>query len=208
MKKLLFLCILIFCAQLFAKDSIQFHLASFPSHADVYIGERPSSFVSKASYETPTKILLEPHSSSIFITLFKENYRDTTIQVHIKANENNEAFLMVMLQSETNETQLAKQSKILNKRKKKKWAKRLFWATVPASILSISQFFIFNYHTHQVEQYSEKIDRTLIRNHPDFKGYVKKTKHHTHHAKNFRTATLLSSGGTLLLLGAGITFSF
>ena len=68
-----------------AEDSTRtLTVSTWPSHADLYLGGRPSSFTKDADFETPARIDVPADSSTLRVTLFKPDYTDTTIDIHLK----------------------------------------------------------------------------------------------------------------------------
>lgn len=206
MKKILIFCLLLLTS-LFAEESIQLHLSSWPLNADVYIDARPNSFSQNPKYETPVTISLPQDSSQVLITLFKKDYADSSINVKLIPNKQ-DVFLNVMLKQEYNEKVLQQQKEDLQKRAKKNYGKLSFLAAIPASVATIVNAVILQYHIQKAEDLSDEIDKTLIRQNNHFKSLKDDFQHHTHHATNFKRGTLISAGVTSLFLIIGCTLSF
>ena len=207
MKKVL-LIFLFFSASLFAEDSIQFQLSSFPPHADIYLGSRPSSFVQRPLYSTPATIRLPLDSTQVLVTLFKKDYADTTIDIKLSPNEKGEAFITIMLKQELNEKILEQQKKDLFRRAKKDYGKKVLLGTIPASVATIINVLILQYHIRQAEEISQEIEETIIRQNDHFNSLKDEFRHHKHHAENFKRGTVISAAATSLFLIVGCTLSF
>lgn len=207
MRLLLISCLFVF-SSLYAKDSLQVHFSSWPAHADIYIGSRPTSFSKKASFSTPATIKLAQDTPSVTITLFKANYADTTLDVKIIPNINNEAFLFVLLSEELNEKKLNIQKRELAARTRRTYGQKLLWCTIPAAVATIVNGFILQHHINEANATSKKVDRILIRQTDEFKSLKNDSRHHTHLAENFKNGTLFSAGATALFLVVGFTLSF
>lgn len=199
---------LLFSSLLFAEDSIQFQLSSFPPHADIYLGSPPNSFSQKAPFSTPATIRLPVDSTQVLVTLFKKDYSDTTIDIKLIPNERGEAFLTIMLKQELNESILEQQKKDLFRRAKREYGHMILLGTIPASVATIINALIMQYHISEAEARSTEIDKNLIRQNEHFKSLKDDFHHHRHHAQNFKRGTLISAVATSLFLIVGCTLSF
>lgn len=206
--RLFFLFSLFLLTSIYAKDSVQVHFSSWPAHADIYMGPRPASFSKKASTSTPTTIRLPQDSSFVTITLFKPNYTDTTLEVKVVPNLNNEAFLFVLLSEESNENKLNTQKRDIAARARRSYGQKILWCAIPATLATIVNGIVLQYHINEANAISKKIDRTLIRQTGDFNSLKNDFRHHTHLAENFKRGTFISAGATALFLVVGFTLSF
>lgn len=208
----LFLCFFILSvSNLFAEEfqdsTFNLHVSSFPTHAELYIGERPSSFEIPGSLKTPVTLQIPSDSLWIRLTLFKTEFSDTTLDVSFKQKKGNQ-YLMIMLSPETNPFLLEKQQDILKKRNQREWGKNLIrTSSIPLIVSGIFAGFSA-YYFNQTEQKAKRINNTWIRESSSFEKLVQNHRDDQKKGKSFRNASAVSLGISALLFSTGLYFYF
>ena len=181
-------------------------VSTWPSHADLYLGGRPSSFTEGADFETPARIEVPADSSTLRITLFKPDYTDTTLDIHLKNQGDN--YITLMLQPETDLMELDKQQSILNKREKFSAGKKFLIASaVPFMVSGILAFFA-DREFNEAENYGDRIQNSAIRSGDNFDKLVDREASHRKSGKDLRKYAAVSLGAGALLLVTGVVLSF
>ncbi len=181
-------------------------VSTWPSHADLYLGRRPSSFTEVADFETPARIEVPADSSTLRITLFKPDYTDTTLDIHLKNQGDN--YITLMLQPETDLMELDKQQSILSKREKFSAGKKFFIASaVPFMVSGILAFFA-DREFNEAENYGDRIQNSAIRSGDNFDKLVDREASHRKSGKDLRKYAAVSLGTGALLLVTGVVLSF
>ncbi|MDR1759573.1 MAG: hypothetical protein LBR60_03495 [Fibrobacter sp.] len=209
MKKMLFICA-VWVSTVFGNDTdstFRLHLSSFPSHAEVFLGERPASFARQSTLQTPVTLEI-PRDSLLFrLTLFKMEFADTTLDVKFKRREGDQ-YLMIMLSPETSESKLERQQKILDQRRHREWGKNLTKVSAVPLLASLVFAGFSAYHFDQAEQKAKQINRTWIRENNSFNQLTNEFHGEKKKGKDFRNYAAVSLGLSLLLFSAGIYFYF
>ena len=207
--KLWILFCFIFCltANIFAADSTKtLRISTWPAGAEIYLGNRPESFIQNAEMHSPDSISLSPNDSTVRVTVFKPGYADTTLDIHLKSQTKN--FVWIELQEESDLDKLEWQEAILNKRENRRTGKLLFFAgTIPLA-LSGTFFGLAEWKFHQADDTRKKIDNSLIREGKHFQQLQKDFHDDKKSGRNFRTAAFVSLGISAALLGAAAVFYF
>ncbi|MBP5247308.1 MAG: hypothetical protein J6Z31_05550 [Fibrobacter sp.] len=202
--------ILTFYIGIFANDSTgiskTLRISTWPADAEIYVGERPKSFIEESEMKSPDSLKLSMEDSVVRITLFKPGYTDTTIDIHLKAPTKN--FVWIELVEETDLDRLEWQEAILGKREGKKIGK-IFFGTgfIP---LALSGIFagIAEYKFQNAEDTKEKIEKSLIREGDHYQKLQDDFKDSRQSGKNFRRASFISLGASALLFAAAAVFYF
>lgn len=197
----------LFFSGVYASDSTYTLLVStWPSHAELYVGERPSNFETEAPFTTPAKLQLPLDSTTVRITLFKPDHVDTTIDIQVKSPR--DSYVMLMLQPELDASVIEQQQRLLSKRNRNLWGKRIAWgSSIPLAISGIFAI-IAEYQFNAAENYAKRIDNSTIRSGDNFDQMVQKYTDKKKSGKDFRNYAFASLcvGSTLLLTGLILSF--
>lgn len=204
--------ILLLCMEIFAADSTANHFAktlrisTWPAGAEIYVGKRPTSFLTKSEMISPDSLNLTAADSTLRVTFFKPGYADTTIDIHLKAPTKN--FVWIELVEETDLDRLEWQEAILNQRENKRIGKILFGTGFIPLALSGVFAGIAEYKFQSADDTRKKIEKSLIREGDHYQKLQDEFKDTRQSGKNFRTATFISLGASALLFAAAAIFYF
>jgi hypothetical protein len=181
-------------------------ISTWPSHAEIYVGERPSDFVNPAPSTTPLKLKLPLDSTLVRITLYKPDYADTTLDVQVKSPR--DSYLMFMLQPETDASILEKQQEILDARNRHQWGRKIIWgSTLPFALSGIFAL-IAQHQFNDAETYADRIENSTIKTGNHFDELVENHTDKKKLGKDFRTYALTSLciGSAFLVTGLILSF--
>jgi len=204
--------ILFLCVQIHAADSTSnrliktLRISTWPAGAEIYMGNRPKSFIEESKLKSPDSLNLAVEDSILRITLFKPGFTDTTIDIHLKDPAKN--YVWIELVEETDLDRLEWQEAILGKRENKHIGKILFrTGFIP---LALSGIFagIAEYKFQSADDKREEIEKSLIREGAHYQKLQDDFKDTRQSGKNFRTATFISLGASALLFAAAAIFYF
>lgn len=136
MKNLLAVLVLL-AAALHANEERLLHVSAWPPNSEVYVGEEQPDYSNEPDYVTPASVKVPRADSSVRITLFKQNFNDTTIEV--KLPKLDEAHLMVIMNEETDPEIVARQERALARRTHKKIGAAMMLASiVPFGVAAVT----------------------------------------------------------------------
>lgn len=104
------------------------HVSTNPSGADLYVGDAHPNFSKNPDYRIPAFIPVPLDKDQILITLFRPDFRDTSINVTLSQKDT--SFLIVALAPAFDETFLQEQQADLNHRSRRNLGHRLMIASI------------------------------------------------------------------------------
>lgn len=204
--RILCLCALPLFAQNASDSARTLRISSWPGGAELYIGERPHSFVQKSNFKSPYEIPVEKSDTAVRVTFFKAGYADTTLDIRIPNPGKN--FVWISLREETDILNLEFQDAIFERRKDRTVGKVLFASSlVPFALagtfagLSVSKF-------HDADDAKEKIEKSIIREGEKYRSFERDFSDSKKSGKHYRTASAVSLGIGALLLATSVIFYF
>ena len=202
-----FLVLFLFCFSfLFAEENSRIlNLSVSPAEAEIYIENQSKDFSENPDFISPAKIIVPKKKEKILITVFKKDFKDSSLLVSIPKIP--ESHLMVILQEETNQEKLDEQKTYLNKRFQKKVAKKMMFASIlPLGIALTSGIFSL---------YSEKQMDDIQKDLKKHKIYTERTKKlendfetEKEDAKKYRTLRNVFTGIGVGILGFSLYLYF
>lgn len=204
---LLLLCLEIEAAESTA-DSLEktLRISTWPAGAEIYVGNRPNSFIEESSLKSPDSLNLAVQDSMVRVTFFKPGFTDTTIDIHLKDPVKN--YVWIELVEETDLDRLEWQEAILGKRENKRIGKILFGSGFLPLALSGIFAGIAEYKFQNADDTRVKIEKSLIREGAHYQKLQDDFKDTRQSGKNFRTASFISLGASALLFAAAAVFYF
>lgn len=208
MKKVFgFLCF--FVSMLLASDfpdsTRTLRISSWPLGAELYLGERPASFVRKSSIKSPHNVPLGSSDSIVRVTLFKPGYSDTTLDIRVSASP--QSFAWVELE-EADLDKIEIQEQILDRRKDRQIGKILFASSLLPLSLSGTFAAISSHRFRDADRTRKKIESSVIREGEEYRTFEKKFSEAKKSGKDYRTAAAVSLGFSALFLVSAVIFYF
>lgn len=200
--------ILTLCPFLFAGESATktLRISTWPSDAEIYIGERPESFVRQSRLVTPQEISVSDSDSLIRATFFKPGFADTTIDIRLSAPGKN--FVWIELAEESDLDKMEWQKSILQEREKKWTGKILFFSGILPLALSGTFAGLAEWNFHKADEAKESLERSVIQDGERFRKWENDFHDKKESGKNFRTAAIVSLGVGALLWTFAAIFTF
>lgn len=212
-KTILRLCsfILLFATITFAQDDLKpqakyLQITTNPIGADVYINTSRPDHASKPDYQLPGYIKVPEGESSILVSLFRPEFADTSINIHL--SDKDTSYLIVALRPNYDETATQEQYAELSHRYRRSIGHNLlFTSAIPLAAGGIAAI-IANYKIGKAKEVKEKIEDSLIHegdNYNDLNREFKDYREAAQEAKGFVKFGLIL-GGTIF--AAGLILSF
>lgn len=209
--------LLLMVASLFAEGSVSdtattqrfLHLSTIPSKADIYINNLHPNFATSPEYTSPEFIPINESDlsdGSILISLFKQDFADTTIKVNLSAKDT--SYLIVSLRTSYDEDYIEMQKDLVAKRSRKNLGTRLLFSSIlPFSISAISGI-VSVYQIGQANDAKDIVNKTTISGGKKFNQAQRDFKEHRDKAESAQkiTAVGLVAGG--VLAAVGLVFQF
>ncbi len=180
-------------------------ISSWPSGAELYLGDRPGSFVKKAPLGSPCEIRLGRSDTLVRATLFKPGYSDTTLDIRIA--DFPRSFAWIELQ-EADLDRIELQEQILDRRKNRQVGKVLFASSLVPLALAGTFAALSEAHFHDAEKARKKIENSVIREGDAYRSFERKFSDAKESGKNYRTAAAVSLGFSALFLVSAVIFYF
>lgn len=127
MNKLLGL-LLLLAAALYAEGERILHVSAWPPNSEVYVGTSRPDYSTEPDYVTPASVKVPRADTTIRITLFKQNFHDTTLDVAIPKLD--EAHIMVIMDEEADPEIVERQERAIARRTHKKIGTALMLASI------------------------------------------------------------------------------
>lgn len=182
------------------------HISTNPSGGDVYLGEIHPDFADQPDYILPAFIEVPAGESQVLVTLFRPDFKDTTINVRL--SEKDTSYLRVAYTPIDDGNLLEEREGFLAHRSRRSLGHRLIIASAAPLIASGISALIANYEIDRANDKKKSIENSFIQNKEQIANKVKDYNHYRDNAKTARTATFstLIAGG--IILSAGIILSF
>jgi hypothetical protein len=207
---LLGLLLLLLVSSVFAEDKATreryLHVSTNPFGSDAYVNTRSPDFSKEPDYRLPAFIPVAPGDSLVRITLFKPEFKDTTLKVTL--SDKDTSYLIVSLQPAFSENLLEEQQQQLNKRGHRSLGKRLMLASAVPLLASGIAAGIAAYEIHKAEDCKKVIENSSFTDSKNFKQNQKDFKDYRDNAKTAKKAaiTTLVAGGLILSVGVFLSF--
>ena len=207
---LLSLLLMLFASNSFAEDTPQrnryLHVSTNPSGADAYVSSKFPDFSKAPDYRLPAFIPVAPNDSVVRITLFKPEFKDTTLKVTL--SDRDTSYLIVALQPAFSETLLKEQQDQLNRRSRKSLGTRLIKTAVVPLLASGIAAGVTAYEIHKAEDCKKVLDNSVFTNGKNYKQNQKDFKEYRDNAKTAKkeSITSLVAGGVILSIGVFLSF--
>lgn len=127
MKTLLAL-LLFLTAVLHATEERILHVSAWPPNSEVYVGEGRPDYSNEPDYVTPASVKIPRADTSVRITLFKQNFNDTTLDVSLPKLD--EAHIMVIMNEEADPEIVEQQERAIARRTHKKIGTAMMFASI------------------------------------------------------------------------------
>lgn len=180
-------------------------ISSWPIGAELYLGNRPGSFVRKSPIKSPHEIRLGNSDTTVRVTLFKPGYSDTTLDIRVSAFPQN--FTWIELE-EADLDRIESQEKILDRRKDRQTGKILFVSSLLPLSLSGTFAVLSQIRFQDADRAREKIEKSVIRKGERYRTFEKEFSDAKKSGKDFRTAAAVSLGFSALFLVSAVIFYF
>ena len=182
------------------------HVSTNPSGTDVYVNTRNADFSREPDYRLPAFIPVAPGDSLVRITLFKPEFKDTTLKVVL--SEKDTSYLIVSLQPAFSETLLKEQQDQLSHRSRRSLGKRLMLVSVMPFLASGIAAGVAAYEIHKAEENKEAVEHSAFTDGKNFKQNQKDFKEHKDYAKTAKKTAITSLVAGGLILSVGVFLSF
>ena len=207
---LLGILLLLLANSIFAKEPEQreryLHVSTNPFGADAYVNTQRPDFSKNPDYRLPAFIPVAPSDSLVRITLFKPEFKDTTLKVTL--SDKDTSYLIVALQPAFSENLLEEQQQQLNKRGHRSLGRRLMIASAIPLLASGIAAGIAAYEIHKAEDCKKVIKNSAFTDSKNFKQNQSDFKDYRDNAKAAKKAaiTTLVAGGLILSVGVFLSF--
>ena len=194
----------------FAKDPPQqnryLHISTNPSGTDAYVNSKFPDFSKAPDYRLPAFIPVAPGDSSVRVTLFKPEFKDTTLKVTL--SDRDTSYLIVAMQPAFSETLLKEQQDQLNQRSRKSLGMRLIKTSVVPLLASGVAAGVAAYEIHKAKDCKRILDNSVFTNGKKYKQNQKDFREYRDNAKTARTLSITSlvAGGVILSVGVFLSF--
>ena len=181
------------------------HVSTNPSGADLYVGDAHPDFSDAPDYRIPAFIPVPLDKDQILITLFRPDFKDTSINVTLSPKDT--SFLIVALSPAFDETLLQEQQADLRHRSRRSLGHRLMIASLVPLAASAIAAGVTAYEIGKADDAKKVIKNSSIDSdryqdaRDDFRSYQRKART----AKGFTYASFITG---VSLLSIGFIFSF
>jgi len=182
------------------------HISTNPSGADLYVGNAHPNFSKNPDYRIPTFVPVPLDKDQILITLFRPDFRDTSINVTLSQKDT--SFLIVGLAPAFDETFLQEQQADLNHRSRRNLGHRLMIASIVPLAASAIAAGVSAYEINKANDCKRNIENTVITSGDNYQQDKKDFKEYRDNAKTAKKAALVSlvAGGVILSVGLFLSF--
>lgn len=182
------------------------HVSTNPSGADLYVGDAHPNFSKNPDYRIPAFVPVPLDKDQILITLFRPDFRDTSINVTLSQKDT--SFLIVGLAPAFDETFLQEQQADLNHRSRRNLGHRLMIASIVPLAASAIAAGVSAYEINKANDCKRNIENTVITSGDNYQQDKKDFKEYRDNAKAAKKAALVSlvAGGVILSVGLFLSF--
>lgn len=182
------------------------HISTNPSGGDVFLGEIHPDFADQPDYILPTFIEVPAGESHILVTLFRPDFKDTTINIQL--SDKDTSYLRVAYTPIDDIELVEDREGILAHRSRRSFGHRLIIASAVPLIASGISALAATYEIDRAKDKKKSIENSFIQNKKEISNKLKDYNDYKDKAKTARTATFstLIAGG--IILSAGIILSF
>lgn len=199
--------ILLAASALLANDSLRtLRISTWPSDAELFIGEIPETPVRGSEFHSPFTQTVSPTDSVVRIKTFKPGYADTLIDIRLTNAQKN--FVWIELQEESDMDRLEFQGQILGKRSQRKIGKAMFLSGLVPLALSGAMAGLAAASFHDARDARAKIENSLICEGDHYQGLEKSFDDKKRSGQNFRTASIVSLGVSAILFAVSAVLYF
>ena len=182
------------------------NVSTNPSGADLYAGTAHPDFSKNPDYSIPAVIPVPLDKDQILITLFRPDFKDTSINVTLSPKDT--SFLIVALTPAFDETFLKEQQADLRHRNRRNLGHRLMAASlVPLAVSAIAAG-VTAYEISKANDCKKDIENTVITAGDSFRQSKKDFKEYRDNAKTAKKTTFISLGAGAIILSVGLFLSF
>ena len=182
------------------------HVSTNPSGADLYVGDAHPDFSDAPDYRIPAFIPVPPDKDQILITLFRPDFKDTSINVTLSPKDT--SFLIVALAPAFDETLLQEQQADLNHRSSRSLGHRLMIASLVPSAASAVAAGVAAYEIDKADDIKKDIENTVITSGDNYRQDKKNFKEYRDNAKTVKKTALVSLVAGGIILSVGLLLSF
>ncbi len=182
------------------------HVSTNPSGADLYVGDAHPNFSKNPDYRIPAFVPVPLDKDQILITLFRPDFRDTSINVTLSQKDT--SFLIVALAPAFDETFLQEQQADLNHRSRRNLGHRLMIASIVPLVASAIAAGVTAYEINKTNDCKRNIENTVITSGDNYQQDKKDFKEYRDNAKAAKKTALVSlvAGGVILSVGLFLSF--
>ena len=182
------------------------HVSTNPSGADLYVGDAHPNFSKNPDYRIPAFVPVPLDKDQILITLFRPDFRDTSINVTLSQKDT--SFLIVALAPAFDETFLQEQQADLNHRSRRNLGHRLMIASIVPLAASAIATGVSAYEINKANDCKRNIENTVITSGDNYQQDKKDFKEYRDNAKAAKKTALVSlvAGGVILSVGLFLSF--
>lgn len=175
------------------------HISTNPSYADVYINNTKPKHSSTPDYELPGFIEVPAGQPDVVITIFRPEYADTSINVHLSAKDT--SFLIVSLRPHYDDKISNKQYSEVSHRHRKQIGHKLLWGSIVPFMASGISALVSKYNIERANDTKKQLKNTLIHNENQYQQSIDKFNDYRDNAKQAKN---IATFGTVL---GGIVFT-
>ncbi|MBR6379548.1 MAG: hypothetical protein IKS02_06255 [Fibrobacter sp.] len=209
-KKIIPILLLFTLGTLFADEETSrkhyLHVSTNPSGADLYVGSSHPDFSKNPDYRIPAVIGLPLDKDQVLITLFRPDFKDTSIKVTLSPKDT--SFLIVSLTPAFDEVLLEEQQADLRHRNRRNFGHRLLVTSIVPLAVSAIAAGIAAYEIDKADECKKNIENTLITTGDNYRQDKKDFKEYRDNAKTAKKTALVSLVAGGLILSVGLFLSF
>ncbi len=185
------------------------HVSTIPGNADIYLNELNPDKANNPPHTSPAYIPItgeNAQNNDILISLFRPEFRDTTIHVTLSAKDT--SFLIVSLKPTYDDILLDEQQRILAKRSRRNVGHVLMYSSIAPFVAGAASCLYTLYEIQRAEDTKSAIEKTVIGDEESFNKKKSDFNDYRDNAKVGKTVTLtgLVAGASLLAIGFALSF--
>lgn len=187
-------------------DSVWFHVATWPSHSEVRLFEKPSARILNPP-NTPWVVQVAKDSLLIPVYIHKSGYQDTLLQVKLRPHATDN-YVFVRLQPETDSTRLNAQHAYDRKRMRHRIGRHLLWSTLFPAFLAGAWSLKAQHEYSLAEDYRNQSNASILTQSPQWSVLQSQWRTHRDLGDQNKKTAQISAGIALSVLMMGVAFQF
>jgi len=183
----------------------QLHVATWPSHAEVFQAKPPEPGRAPAP-RTPCVLTIPADSSWIRLHFFRPGYADTALDVSLPRST--ESYLLVHLRPETDETALEAQAAFLSTRTRHRWGYRLMWGSLIPAFAAAILAAKAEWHYQEADRHARSADASTLTSGDAYQAAQENYSASINDGNGARSKARWALGSSAILLATGFILTF